>query len=242
LEKYALFLLLSLLAEIVGTVSGFGSSILFVPLASMFFDFKLVLGITALFHVFSNISKIFLFREGVNKQIALKLGIPAVLSVAIGAWLTVFIPQQQLQLGMNIALLLLAVILLINTSKKIEKTNRNLYIGGLISGFLAGITGSGGAIRGLTLLAFDLPMQVFIATSALIDLGVDTTRAVIYVYQGYVHKDFLILLPFLLVVSLLGSWLGKLILQKTSQQTFKYMALLVIIGTAGIQLYQYFFK
>lgn len=92
MEKYSLFVLLAFLSEIVGTVSGFGSSILFVPVASLFFDFKTVLGITAVFHVFSNLSKITLFRQGINKEIAFKLGIPAVAFVLLGAWLTTFLP------------------------------------------------------------------------------------------------------------------------------------------------------
>jgi uncharacterized membrane protein YfcA len=44
-QGFYLFFLLALLAEIIGTISGFGSSILFVPLASIFIDFKLVLGV-----------------------------------------------------------------------------------------------------------------------------------------------------------------------------------------------------
>lgn len=88
MEKYSLFLIFALLSEIIGTVSGFGSSILFVPLASLFFDFKLVFGITAVFHVFSNLSKIALFRKGIDKNIVIKLGTPAVIFVTIGALLT----------------------------------------------------------------------------------------------------------------------------------------------------------
>ena len=109
MEKYALFLSLALLSEIIGTVSGFGSSILFVPIASLFFDFKTVLGITAVFHVFSNLSKIVLFRKGINKEIALKLGIPAVVFVMIGAWLTTLIPTEKLSLFMNMAIVLLSI-------------------------------------------------------------------------------------------------------------------------------------
>jgi uncharacterized membrane protein YfcA len=66
---YSLFFLLALLAEIIGTISGFGSSILFVPIASLFLDFKVVLGITAVFHVFSNLAKIYFFHEGIDKKI-----------------------------------------------------------------------------------------------------------------------------------------------------------------------------
>src|SRR5262245_36570467 len=107
-EKYYLFYLLALIAEILGTVSGFGSSILFVPVASLFFDFHSVLGITALFHVFSNLSKIYLFRDGVNKYIVFWLGIPAVVAVTIGALLTEYINQDKLELGMSIILILLS--------------------------------------------------------------------------------------------------------------------------------------
>lgn len=131
----------------------------------MFLDFKLVLGITAVFHVFSNLSKIYLFQSGIDKKIALKLGIPAVIAVIIGAILTHYIPQKQTELGMNVLVFCLAIYLLGGGHKKIKQSDSNLYIGGGISGFLAGLIGTGGAIRGLTLSAFQLPKDIFIATS-----------------------------------------------------------------------------
>ncbi|NBX26863.1 MAG: sulfite exporter TauE/SafE family protein [Chitinophagia bacterium] len=236
MEKYALFLSLALLSEIIGTISGFGSSILFVPIASLFFDFKTVLGITAVFHVFSNLSKIVLFRKGINKEIALKLGIPAVIFVIIGAWLTTLIPTEKLSLFMNMAIVLLSIYLMINFNKPIQQNNTNLYIGGTISGFLAGLVGTGGAIRGITLAAFQLPKEIFIATSALIDLGVDSSRAAIYVGSGYFMKEYLFLIPFLIGISILGSYIGKLILVKTSERIFRFIVLGVIIITALVQV------
>ena len=236
MEKYALFLSLALLSEIIGTVSGFGSSILFVPIASLFFDFKTVLGITAVFHVFSNLSKIVLFRKGINKDIALKLGIPAVVFVIIGAWLTTLLPTEKLSLFMNMAIVLLSIYLLINFNKPIQQNNTNLYIGGTVSGFLAGLVGTGGAIRGITLAAFQLPKEIFIATSALIDLGVDSSRAAIYVGSGYFMKEYLFLIPFLIGISILGSYIGKLILVKTSERIFRFIVLGVIIITALFQV------
>lgn len=239
-EEYYLFLLLALIAEVIGTISGFGSSILFVPIASLFFPFKEVLGITAVFHVFSNLSKIFLFRKGIDKNIVLKLGIPAIVFVIIGALLTDFIPQKEIELGMNIILIFLSVYLIFTTNKKLEQSNQNLYAGGAISGFLAGLIGTGGAIRGITLAAFNLEKSIFIATSAMIDLGVDSSRAAIYVYNGYFLKKYLILIPFLILISIIGSWIGKLILQKISDIYFKYMVLLLIVGTSIYQLVKYF--
>lgn len=239
LEKYSLFIILAFIAEILGTVSGFGSSILFVPVASIFFDFKTVLGITAIFHVFSNLSKILLFRKGIRKDIVIKLGIPAVIFVIIGALATTYLPAKEIELAMNIILVFLALYLLFNMNKPIQQTNSNLYIGGITSGLIAGFAGTGGAIRGITLAAFQIPKDIFIATSAVIDLGVDASRAVIYTSQGYFRKEHLVLIPFLIVISVLGSYTGKLILRKFSERIFRIIVLSTVIATAILQLIQY---
>lgn len=235
-EKYYIFVLLAFVSEVLGTISGFGSSILFVPVSSLFFDFKTVLGVTAVFHVFSNLSKIALFRNGINKDIALKLGIPAVIFVTIGAYITTFLPVAQIELAMNIILVFLAIYLFINFDKPLKQTDNNLYLGGIASGFIAGIAGTGGAIRGITLAAFQLPKDIFIATSALIDLGVDLSRAVVYTSNGYFKNEFFFLIPFLIGISILGSYAGKLILKCTSETLFRYIVLGVIILTAVLQI------
>lgn len=239
-QGFYLFFLLALLAEIVGTISGFGSSILFVPLASYFIDFKLVLGITAVFHVFSNLSKIILFQKGINKNIAIKLGIPAVLFVILGAYLTSVIPLKEIELSMNLIILALTVFLITGAGKRMKQSNFNLYMGGTISGFLAGLIGTGGAIRGITLAAFGLEKDVFIATSALIDLGVDSSRAVVYILQGYFTKEHIILLPFLILIAIVGSYLGKKILAYLPEKYFHYVVLGVIGTISILQTIQYF--
>jgi uncharacterized membrane protein YfcA len=239
-EKYWLFILLAFVSEVIGTVSGFGSSILFVPIAAMFFDFKTVLGITAIFHVFSNLAKIALFKQGVKKEMVVKLGIPAIIFVIIGAYITTILSSQNIALGMNVALVFLAIFLMVNFNKPLQQTDSNLYLGGIASGFLAGITGTGGAVRGIILAAFQLPKEIFIATSAFIDLGVDFSRAVVYTSNGYFKKEHLFLIPFFIGISILGSYAGKLILQKTSEKIFRYLVLVVIIFTALFQIVNYF--
>lgn len=238
--QYFIFFLLALLAEIVGTISGFGSSILFVPLASLVVDFKVVLGITAVFHVFSNLSKIYLFQKGIDKQIALKLGIPAVLFVTLGAWLTNYIPQKEIELGMNFIIFSIALYMMSGHHKRIKESNTNLYLGGTLSGFFAGLIGTGGAIRGITLAAFNLEKDAFIATSAIIDMGVDISRAGVYIASGYFQRGHVILIPFLIIISIAGSYAGKRILNYIPEKTFQYIVLGVILLTSLIQGGKYF--
>ncbi|MCB9189445.1 MAG: sulfite exporter TauE/SafE family protein [Flavobacteriales bacterium] len=240
LKEYWLFYLLTFVAEVIGTLSGFGSSIIFVPVASLFFEFDIVLGITAIFHVFSNLSKISLFNKGIDKNIAIKLGIPAVIFVILGAYFTNFFQMEGLELGMNFTLLALAVVLIYNHDKKLNQSNQNLIGGGVVSGFLAGLFGSGGSVRGLTMSSFDLNKETFIATSALIDLGVDLSRSVVYSFNGYVKEEYLIVILPLIGISFIGSYIGKLIVDKISHRSFKFIALGVITTASVVQIILHF--
>jgi hypothetical protein len=241
IEKYYIFYILAFIAEVLGTISGFGSSILFVPVASLFFDFHLILGITAVFHVFSNLSKIVLFRQGIDKNIALKLGIPAVLFVILGAWMNKYFPQGQIELALGIVLIGLSVYLLVYSTKRLQQNNRNLVLGGATSGFIAGFVGTGGAIRGIVLAAFNLEKNLFITTSAIIDMGVDSSRAVVYYLNGYIGKEVLTLLPGLIIISITGTWSGKKLLNYIPQKQFIWLVIGVVITTSMVQLIKYLY-
>lgn len=238
-ETLVLFLLLALVAEILGTVGGFGSSLFFVPLAGYFLDFHSVLGITGVFHVASNLSKIILFKKGVDKKLLLTMGIPALVFVGLGALLSKYINVSVAELIMACFLIILSSTLLIKEIT-IKPTLTNAISGGILSGFLAGLIGTGGAIRGLTLSAFNLNQQAFIATSAIIDLGVDGTRSIIYAFNGYVHLHDLYLILLLFIVSFIGTWIGKKLLTRVSEKVFKRIVLSLILITGIIGLIKFF--
>ena len=231
MDNVILFIVLALLAEILGTIGGFGSSVFFVPIASLFLDFQSVLGITAIFHVSSNITKIVFFKHGFDKGLILKVGIPALVFVVIGAYFSKYIDVKKLEIGLAIFLIVTSLAFLLIKNLSIKPTTVNSLLGGTFSGLMAGLIGTGGSIRGITLAAFNLKTEVFIATSAVIDLGVDASRAVVYFMNGFVHYHDLYLLPFLIIASIVGTYIGKLILAKVSQQTFKNMVLVLLLIT-----------
>ncbi|MFI5172630.1 MAG: TSUP family transporter, partial [Chitinophagales bacterium] len=106
-----IFLSLALLSEIAGTLGGFGSSLFFVPLAGFFFDFTSVLALTAIFHVFSNLFKIFLFGKYTNLRILILVGLPGILMVFIGAVLTTFINTFYIEIILGIFLIVFSTFL-----------------------------------------------------------------------------------------------------------------------------------
>lgn len=242
IPSYLLFFFLALVCEIIGTIGGFGSSVFFVPMAGWFFDFKTVLGITGLMHVFSNSSKLILFRKHIEWKLFLRVGLPSIVLVVAGAWLSQYIQIDHADLYLGIFLVVLSVALLILPKIKIAPTLFNSIAGGGVAGFAAGLMGTGGAIRGIVLSAFKLEKNIFIATSAAIDLGVDVSRTIIYLGNDYLDFKLIWMIPILVGISFIGSWIGKLILNRIPQKIFQIIVLILILVIGIASLVRHFLE
>ena len=224
-----IFLLLALIAEIVGTIGGFGSSVFFVPIGNFYFDFYSVLGLTAIFHLSSNLSKIFLFKKGLDKKLLINIGIPSVIFVIAGGMISHLIDSRILEVILGIFLVGFSLVFLIRDRISFAPNKKNAIFGGSLSGFSAGLLGTGGAIRGLTMAAFNLEKSVFIATSAFIDFMIDFSRTFVYYNNGYIHKHDLKYVPFLFAIGIIGSYIGKRILVHIPQDKFRKISLILIL-------------
>ena len=231
-----IFLFLALIAEIIGTIGGFGSSVFFVPLGNFYFDFYSVLGLTALFHLSSNLTKIFLFKKGLDKRLLLYIGVPSVVFVIVGGLISKLLKTSFLEVFLGIFLIGLSLLFLIKSKYVVAATKKNAIVGGTFSGFSAGLLGTGGAIRGLTMAAFNLEKSVFIATSAFIDFMIDFSRTFVYYNNGYIHSHDLKYVPFLLIIGIVGTYIGKKILVFIPQAHFRKLSLffIILIGIATL--------
>jgi uncharacterized membrane protein YfcA len=118
----------------------------------------------------------------------------------------------------------------------IKKSQLTAIFGGGLSGFFAGLIGLGGAIRSSFLVAFDLPKEVYVATSAMIAVVIDFTRIPTYIFTGSVQASReLFLIPFLIVSAYFGVRLGKVLLNRIDQQTFRRIVAIALL-LVGIKL------
>ncbi|HLC36997.1 MAG TPA: sulfite exporter TauE/SafE family protein [archaeon] len=223
-----LFLFGAFLAEVIGTIAGFGSSTIFLPLALFFVDFKTALILAAFFHMSGNIGRLAFFRQGINKKLALLFGIPSVLLTLIGALSVNLIHQELLKLFLGIFLVLYSLSSLVNQKMNIKASKRNAVFGGALSGFLAGLIGTGGALRSTFLISFKLKKEVYIATAAIISLAVDLTRIPVYIAGGFLEEKNFYLIPVLFLIAIAGSFTGKKIVNKVSSENFRKIVLIAI--------------
>lgn len=237
-----LFFVAALGAEIMGTMAGFGSSTIFLPLAVFFVDFRTALVLVAFFHVFGNIGRISFFRYGFNKQLLITFGLPSVVATFIGAFLVTIISQEILKALLGMFLVTYAGFSLGKGTLHFSATRTHTLIGGSVSGFLAGLIGTGGALRGAFLTAFALPKEQYIATAAAIALAVDITRIPVYVQEGFLSPPYYVYLPLLFVIALVGSFTGKRIVDRVPQHQFEKVVLIALLAIGLKFLYDWIYS
>lgn len=224
-----LFFLSGFGAEIIGTMAGFGSSTIFLPLALLFFDFRTALVLVAFMHIFGNLGRISFFRHGLDRKLLWSFGLPSIVCTLIGALLVSYLPQMLLKGILGIFLIVYALVSLRIESLRMQVNGLSTALGGSISGFLAGLIGTGGALRGAFLTAFHLKKDKYIATAAAIALAVDLTRIPVYLSQGFLEQPYYWYVPVLFVVALTGSYIGKRIVDKIPQKTFRTIVLVALL-------------
>lgn len=236
-----LFFVLALFSEVVGTIAGFGSSVFFVPLAGLFFGFHEVLALTSILHVFSNVAKLVLFGRHIQWRLLILLGIPSVALVIVGAYLSTRLEFKFTELILGLFLMAFSLFFYLKPNVKLSANAFSAAASGGVAGFLAGLIGTGGAIRGLALTAFSLEKHCFVATSAAIDSGVDFTRMIVYLRHNYLTPEFYWYIPGLLLIAFAGSYGGKLVLNRIEQGSFRKIVL-VLIFLIGLMTLERFFQ
>jgi uncharacterized membrane protein YfcA len=229
MEQDIIFLIASFASVIIGTVAGFGSSTVLLPIALFFVDFKTAIILVAILHISGNISKITIFKQGLNWRILAIFGIPSILLALLGANLIDIIPQDIMKLILGIFLIVFSTTTFVKPSVKISASKKNLVAGGSISGFLAGLIGTGGALRASFLTGLNLEKFSYIATAASIALVTDATRIPVYISQGFLPEQYYWYIPILIGIAISGSYIGKKIVSRIDNTIFRRIVSIAII-------------
>jgi uncharacterized membrane protein YfcA len=230
------FLLASFGAAVAATIAGFGSSLLLIPVAILFMDIKTAVFVVAVFHLFNNVFKIRLFWKSIDFKIFLLFGIPSIFLAFAGAMLISVISLDAVKIVLGVFLIVYAVYSFIKPEFGLKKSKSTAVVGGSLSGFLAGLIGLGGAIRGAFLMAFNLPKEVYVATSASIAVVIDATRVPTYFLTRIVQDSSrYVLLPFLCVMAYFGVRTGKVMLKRINQETFRRIVSIALFAV-GIKI------
>lgn len=195
--ELTLILLTAFAVAVLTLFSGFGLGTLLMPAFALFFSLPVAVAATAVVHLANNLFKSALLMRHADRGIVLKFGLPALIAALPGATLLVALGQDPgvlhewqlgvlqgsitpLKLALGLLILALAVFESLPASNRLTVSTRWLPLGGLISGFLGGLSGHQGALRAVFLRRLTLDPTRFAATQAVIALMVDLARLAIY--------------------------------------------------------------
>jgi len=225
---------LTFLAGILGTITGFGISTVMVPVVLLFLPLPETLLLVGVIHWFGDLWKMYFFKKGVDWELLVFFGIPGIAAAYLGASLVFQLPEQLVSQFLGAILIAYVIFLLLRPSFKIKKAPFIASLGGAGSGFLGGLTGvGGGALRAVVLTAFNVPKSVYIFTSGLLGAVIDASRIATYYLGGArISSALTIGLLLFLPASFVGAFVAKKIVNKIPQDKFRVVVsvFLFVIG------------
>ena len=132
--------LLTFVAAIIGTITGFGTSTLMIPVLVLFLPPVEAIFLVAVIHWFGDLWKISLFRQGLDFKLVLWFGIVGLITSYVGASVSLGIDQSRLPRILGIFLAFYTIFLLYQSRFKIPASPFTAFSGGALSGFLAGLS------------------------------------------------------------------------------------------------------
>lgn len=231
-----LIILLIIFASAMGTVSGFGTSTIMMPILMMFFPTAQALLFVSMIHWFNAIWRLIAFRKGFHLKLVLSYGIVGIIAAHFGAKTFFSIDEELVKKIIACFLVFYSAFLYFKPSFQMKFNTLNSAIAGSISGFIAGLIGMGGSIRGAFLTAFNFEKAVYLANAALILVLIDSSRMLTYLSQGLSFNNLLNMNMTWLLISIFASFvgvqIGKYVVDKIPQRFFRPVIAIFLFAIA----------
>lgn len=175
------------------------------PVFAIFLPAPAAIAATAVVHLLNNATKFALLKREVTWRVVIRFGLPALALAPIGALaldgLSGLQPIASFQLvGVQSSIhpvnFVVGVLLMLfgvqeavpRLVVRFQVPERYLPIGGVLSGFIGGLSGLQGALRSAFLIRADLGRDAFIATGGAVAMLVDVGRLTVYGLNGTLAK------------------------------------------------------
>ncbi len=217
--------------------SGFGLGTLLLPAFALFFATPVALAATSVVHLLNNLFKGTLVWKLVDWPTVLRFGFPAIPAAILGAYILTYLDTRIASIVIGVILILFAVLELQPWFQRLTFPKKYVSLGGMLTGFMGGISGQQGAIRSMFLLKSDFDAKRYIATGVFIAVLIDLARLPTYALglkdATPITQHELTLIGFGTLCAFVGAWLGARYMKKTTIGFVRYVVagLMLVIGT-----------
>lgn len=211
-----------------------GGPVVFVPFLAAAFGARFTSGLIAPLLLFADILAVIVYRRTCDWKLVIRVVIWMFIGIGIGALVGDRIPENLFRILLGtILLLMLSLMAFLELRKgQVAIPDTPLITGpiGIVGGFGSMLGNVAGPIMSLFLLARHLPKQLFLGTSAIIFLIVNTAKLPLHIfYWETISPRSLgmnaICIPFIL----LGALAGKPLVALIPEKAFRYFIMLIAL-------------
>ncbi|KNY30154.1 TSUP family transporter [Pseudobacteroides cellulosolvens] len=233
-ETFYLYVLLfigSFFAAAISGAAGFGGALLLLPLLSRTIGTTLAVPVLTIAQLIGNLSRAFFgFNQIKWKPVTLFIFGAVPMSV-LGAFSFVKVPKEILTRGIGLAIIVFVLLKYFKVLKCMP-SNKTMFIGGAMVGFISGLVGSAGPIGAALFLSLNLPPVSYIASEAVTAIAMHISKTVVYQKYLGIGLYALGIGLFMGVAMIAGTLAGKKVIDNMSNEKFmKFVGiLLTVIG------------
>jgi len=222
----------ALIGSVIGGVAGFGAGVILLPLIAWRLDIRATAPILTVTMLIGNLSRIWLNRAELDRDVTLRFLAGAVPATAAGAMLYAGVTSTSLRLIIGSFLIGAVPLRRLLQSRYVRVRLVHFPIIGAVFGLLSAIVVSTGPILAPFYLSYGLRRSAYIATEAVCALAMHVTRGAVFSRYGLLGRETLLVGLVLGGIMFAGAWIARRLLDRISDRVFLAVveALLVVMG------------
>lgn len=213
------------LGSAITTTIGMGGGALVIAGMSLVLPINALIPIHAFVQGVAGINRAIIFRKHVLRLFFILFISGSIIGLTIAANLLVTLSEDNLKLFLGSGLLILNFL---PRFKIYKLPKRTVFFTGFSTGFLTIFVGVMGPILAIFLNSFEKERVAIVGTVAWCISFQNISKAVIFSNVGFDYTPWLVLIVILVLVSYLGTILGKKLLAKSNNEVFKKVLKIVI--------------
>lgn len=218
----------SFLAALVNAAFANGGAMVILAVTSTVLPVSAIVPMHSTLLLGSTASRSIVFRASIDWRIAGPFLIGSVLAVAIAARIYVELPDRVVALAIGIVMLV--AIWLPSVSWR-PRLRHPWVIVGFIHSFLSTLFAYGALLHAI-ILHTGLRRRQVVGTMAMALTGMGVFKITGYAINGFDYRPYLPVIAMSVVAAVFGTWVGKLIIDRVSEKTFRVVFRLFVTITA----------
>lgn len=225
---YFFIALASLLTTVITSIVGFADKLALIAVLNLFMGVKEAVVIAAFYSLAVYLVRILFFWPYLDKDLALKMVLFLIPGIIVGLVVFNGFEPSQLRLIFSTFLLIFVFYKLFFGGLDFKLSKLGLGIGVLIFGLVEASIGAAGPLLAVFLFQYGKRKEEFVVLAAVTLLASSLTRIGGYAYYGLITASNLSLIFLLLGVAVVGTYLGKRLMERLPIKAFEYLILLLL--------------